>query len=411
MPRFLAELADPFLGVREVLLEGEDQAHAVARLPLEDRDRLRRVRAGGDGPGGLGGADLTDDGAHLAGGDGAALDGAPGARAVWRLAWLLERGVPLAPALRSVAGSVRQRRLREHLWGAAASAEEGGLPPEVLRLLGTGVSAPEVRDLLEAGRRRGELPAALGELALVAARLARTRRQVLSALSYPLLLASLQVVFAAVIVAVNGPSARLALASARARGAEPAWSLRVLSAAPSSELALGAVALGALVVLVLTRRLCASWLAGGALTSRRGGRDALVLQTLGALVRREVPAPRAWALTGRLLGAPAGGAAPGEVALRGADPGVGLDDGGRLEDALESAGVVGPGERAALNAVAAAGPQAFGAELLALGEARLRTHEERARVGARRLGLATQLLVAGTVLAVGIACVAGAAWT
>lgn len=126
------------------------------------------------------------------------------ARALRRLAAVLEAGVPLNEALRTVAPQTAHPQLRRGLRAARRAVELGRSPAEALSAAVPGLRAHH-HALLEAGSWTGDFPDALGNVAEELERHAAIARQLRRAATYPAIVAVVALGLTTLLMAVIVP--------------------------------------------------------------------------------------------------------------------------------------------------------------------------------------------------------------
>lgn len=295
-------------------------------------------------------------------------DGLPGV--VASLATLVDRGVPLTPALCDVAASASTDALRESLAKAAAMTEEGLPLTDALGAVGGPLAEPAFVELVRTGEGTGALGGALLEVGALAARLESARAAILGRLTYPALLLCSAALLVGAVSAASGPTAKSLVEFLATTEWRVPFFLRLLAlSADWATVVWGVVGLTCVGVLALLRSAHrASPYAPSGLLGQ-SARDALSLRLLSALVARAVPLPQAWAALRCSVGTQSAQAAAHE--------------GQDATTTFEAAGVVTPAERLGLEAAQRAGPDALADELKSVASAR----EIDARRRAERLAL------------------------
>jgi type II secretory pathway component PulF len=255
-----------------------------------------------------------------------------------QLARLVRLGVPLGPALRSLASA--DPALDE----AARRTEEGAPLSRATAAAGGALSSPVLGGLLEAGESAQTLEHALDEVAALASRIALARDHLRAALAYPTVLAVFGLLLSVVYVVIAGPAAR-ALVLCQEVSARPTPALLAATAWAGERLLL--VAAGAVLALALVALVRRALLRGQVPVLGRALRGrlqtAFALRALSALVARGVPLPRAWAIATSTL----------DLGTR--DPGARAQDGADVARLVRASGLASPVEALGLEAAARAG--------------------------------------------------------
>jgi type II secretory pathway component PulF len=290
------------------------------------------------------------------------------------LARLTRQGVPLAEALR--------------LWGAggleraAARAAEGAGVADALAAEGGVFASAPVQALLSGGEGGFSFPMTLDAIADVATGLERSRRNVWEGLSYPILVATLGSLLAALAVTLAaGLVTPVTL---------DVWAQRPTLVSRAIEFTFAHPWAPWVASLALSVTLWTGWFAAPRwwASSLRGARcrNLFALRLLGGLCAHGVPSPSAWAALATTLRLPGAHS---------------LAEGGGLGNALRAAGLVSELEALGLQAAEQGGVTALAEELDALAKERLEDEAARARFLGFLLetllliGLAVGVLVAG----------------